>query len=111
MRRIGRDDADYPPGLRDLADAPAHRGALAAGLPQVAYLGTGIARTFPPEHAGLAAAIVAGGAMHTLAFARALGRPRFALDAPASGNRQALADGAVALPWDVAAGVCRIRAV
>jgi DNA processing protein len=138
-------------GLARGIDAAAHHAALAAGLPQVAYLGTGIARTFPPEHRALAEAIVAGGgalaselpddaeatdetlrlrdrlqaahasavvlvetglaggAMHTLAFARALGRPRFALDAAASGNRRALADGAVPIPWDVAAAARRIR--
>lgn len=139
-------------GLARGIDAAAHRAALAAGLAQVAYIGTGIARMFPPEHAELAAAIVssggalateldpeveasdwtlmrrdrlqaahaeavvlvesdaAGGAMHTLAFARACGRARFALVSDAPGNRQALADGATALPWDVAAAARRIRA-
>lgn len=48
-------------GLARGIDAAAHRGALEAGLPTVAYVGTGIARTYPPEHAELAEAIVAGG--------------------------------------------------
>jgi DNA processing protein len=131
-------------------DAAAHRGALAAGLPQVAYVGTGIARTYPPEHAELADAIVAGGgavaserlpdenvsrwaltqrdrlqaahaaavvliesdvgggAMHTLRFARQLGRPRFACISGASGNTAALADGAIPLGADVEAAALTI---
>jgi len=129
-------------GLARGIDAAAHRGALAAGLPQVAYVGTGIAQTYPPEHAALADAIVAaggglaserlpdepltrwslvardrlqaaharvvvlvesdieGGAMHTLRFARELGRPCFAADSEASGNCAALANGALPLPDD-----------
>jgi DNA processing protein len=129
-------------GLARGVDAAAHRGALAAGLHTVAYVGTGLARTYPPEHAELAEAIVdaggglasehpphdaasawslmrrdrlqaahaaavvlvvsndAGGAMHTLRYAKELGRARFALDTDASGNRAALADGAVSLRWD-----------
>lgn len=132
-------------GLARGVDAAAHRAALAAGLGQVAYVGTGLAETYPPEHAELAEEIVAhggalaserlpaacattwslrrrdrlqaghaaavvliesderGGAMHTLAYARDCGRPRFALDCAAGGNRHALAEGAFALPWDVAA--------
>jgi DNA processing protein len=137
-------------GLARGIDAAAHRGALAAGAPQVAYVGTGIARTYPPEHAGLAEEIVAGGgavasdrlpdegvtgwaltqrdrlqaaharavvlieseigggAMHTLRFARELGRVRFACDRAASGNRAALADGAIPLDDDIAAAVAAI---
>ena len=50
---------------------------------------------------------IAGGAMHTMRFAAALGRPRFAL-APRAGSRtdgnaRALGDGALPLPWDAAA--------
>jgi DNA processing protein len=41
-----------------------------------------------------------GGAMHTLRFARELGRPTFALEIDASGNAAALAAGASALPDD-----------
>ncbi len=137
-------------GLARGVDAAAHRGALAAGLPQVAYVGTGIARTYPPEHAALADEIVAGGgaiaserlpgdevtrwalrqrdrlqaahavavvlvesevsggAMYTLRFARELGRPRFACAAEATGNRAALAEGAVPLPVQIDAAVALI---
>jgi DNA processing protein len=45
-----------------------------------------------------------GGALHAMRFARELGRPRFALEPPGpgyGGNASALAEGAVALPWDV----------
>jgi DNA processing protein len=48
-------------GLALGIDAAAHRGALAAKLPTVAYVGTGIALTYPPEHEELAEAIVANG--------------------------------------------------
>jgi DNA processing protein len=45
-----------------------------------------------------------GGAMHAVRVARELGRPLFALEArngPSfSGNERAIAEGAVALPWD-----------
>jgi len=130
-------------GLALGIDAAAHRGALAAHLPTVAYVGTGIALTYPPEHAELAESIVAnggalasesaprdratpwslmrrdrlqaahaaavvlvvsaadGGAMHTMRFAQDLGRARFAVDTDASGNRSALENGAVALPWSI----------
>jgi DNA processing protein len=51
-------------GLARGIDAAAHRGALDAGIPTVAYVGTGLARTSPPEHAQLAEEIVAhGGAL------------------------------------------------
>jgi DNA processing protein len=42
-----------------------------------------------------------GGAMHTLRFARELGRPTFALEIDASGNAAALAAGASPLPCDL----------
>jgi DNA processing protein len=48
-------------GLARGIDAAAHRGALDASLATVAYVGTGLARTFPPEHAELAETIVARG--------------------------------------------------
>ncbi|MDB5042897.1 MAG: protecting protein DprA [Candidatus Eremiobacteraeota bacterium] len=140
-------------GLARGIDAAAHRGAIAAGVPTVAYVGTGIARTYPPEHAELAEAIVGadgalaaeraphdgvtrwslvrrdrlqaahaaatvlvvsdaeGGAMHTMQFARACGRPRFALETEASGNVAALREGAQRLPWDVEEAASRILAV
>jgi DNA processing protein len=54
-------------GLAPGIDAAAHRGALAAGTPTVAFVGYGFGRTDPPEHAELAKAIVdAGGAIATL---------------------------------------------
>lgn len=156
MQCVARDGAAYPPGLRDLPDAPdalTVRGALPLG--GIAIVG-GRDASSPachksPEHAALADAIVAaggalateldpdvealdwtlmrrdrlqaahampvvliesdaaGGARHTLAFARACGRPRFALVGEASGNARALADGAIALPWNVAAAARRIR--
>lgn len=141
-------------GLAHGIDAAAHRGALAAGLPTLAYVGTGIDGTYPPGHRELAAQIVAagggiaseqalgteadpetlrlrdrlqaahafgvvlvasepaGGAMHTLRFARELGRARFALiprDGRDDGNAAAIADGAIALPWDLATA-CRMAA-
>ena len=137
-------------GLALGIDAAAHRGALAAGLPTIAYVGYGFGRTYPSQHAELERAIVEnggavaterrphapvapwalvkrdrlqaahawavvmvaseidGGAMHTLRFARDLGRRRFALSPPLGaqgdpawgGNVRALAEGAVALPHD-----------
>jgi len=140
-----------PPIVSGLArgiDAAAHEGALSAGVPTYAYVGTGPGVTYPPEHRELeerivssggavlsellpdesvtrwslvrrdrlqaahAAAIVlvqsepAGGAMHALAAARSLDRPRFAFAPRAAGiftgNARAIADGAASLPWDLA---------
>lgn len=54
-------------GLAQGIDAAAHRGALAAGTPTVAFVGYGFGRTDPPEHVELEEAIVeAGGAVATL---------------------------------------------
>ncbi|MBV8333387.1 MAG: DNA-processing protein DprA [Candidatus Eremiobacteraeota bacterium] len=138
-------------GLANGIDTMAHRGALAAGMPTLAFVGYGFGCTDPPENEELERAIVehgggvatlreprtpvspdglierdrlqaqharavvlvctevGGGAMHTLRFARELGKPRFAvappddvrLDAAWGGNLQAIADGAIALPFDV----------
>ena len=44
-------------------DAAAHRGALEAGGPTVAVFGCGLDVCYPPEHSGLMAEIVAGGAI------------------------------------------------
>ncbi|BDE07340.1 hypothetical protein WPS_26160 [Vulcanimicrobium alpinum] len=149
-RAIGRPVVS---GLAHGVDAAAHRGALAAGVATIAYVGTGIARTFPPEHEALADAIVAGGgavaaeraphdpatrwslvrrdrlqaahadavvlvesdadggAMHTLRFAERSGRPRFALESDAGGNRAALAAGADRLPWDAQRAASHILSV
>ncbi len=138
-------------GLARGIDAAAHHGALAGGVPQIAYVGTGIARTYPPEHAALADEIVAGGgalaserlpdddvtrwaltqrdrlqaahaaavvlvesdaaggAMHTLRFAQELGRPRFACMRDVSGNRLALANGALPLSSNVSDAVQAIN--
>jgi len=138
-------------GLALGIDAAAHRGALVAGLPTIAYVGYGFGRTYPAQHGELERTIVAsggaiaterrpcapvapwalvkrdrlqaahawavimvasevdGGAMHTLRFARELGRPRFVLSPPPGaqgdpgwgGNVRALAEGAFALPHDL----------
>lgn len=139
-------------GLARGVDAAAHRAAVDARLPQVAYVATGLAHTYPPEHADLADAILAaggalaserlpaetisrwalirrdrlqaahaqavvlieseidGGAMHTMAFAKQCGRPRFAMDGDASGNRRAIADGASPLAWNCAGAAASITA-
>lgn len=48
-------------GLASGVDAAAHRGALAAGVATVAFVGYGFGCTYPPEHVELERAIVAGG--------------------------------------------------
>jgi DNA processing protein len=51
-------------GLALGIDAAAHRGALAGGVPTVAFVGYGFGRTYPPENAALEDAILsAGGAI------------------------------------------------
>jgi DNA processing protein len=119
-------------GLALGIDTMAHRGALAAGTPTVAFVGYGFGRTDPPENEELERAIIEhggavatlrerhepvspegliardklqaeharavvlvcsevdGGAMHTMQFARELGKPRFAVEPPA-GSAGALA--------------------
>jgi DNA processing protein len=48
-------------GLAAGIDAAAHHGALDAGAPTVAYVGTGLGVTYPPEHRALEDEIVARG--------------------------------------------------
>jgi len=146
-------------GLALGIDAAAHRGALAAGVPTVAFVGYGFGCTYPPEHAALEEEIVSGrgaiatllppgtpasdealverdrlqaehsravvlvcteiggGAMHTMQFARELGRLRFAVTPPAgaetlrewAGNLACIADGATPLPFDVGAAVVALK--
>lgn len=48
-------------GLAAGIDAAAHRGALEAGSPTLAYVGTGLGVTYPPEHHALEDAIAAEG--------------------------------------------------
>lgn len=50
-------------GLARGIDAAAHQGALDAGGRSLAVLGSGLAKLYPPEHVGLAKAIVADGAV------------------------------------------------
>lgn len=146
-------------GLAPGIDTAAHRGALAAGIPTVAFVAYGFGNTDPPENAELEREIVQhggaiatlrepnatategtkierdrlqaqharavilvcseidGGAMHTLHFARALGKPRYAVVPPENasgdlrwaGNRQAIDDGATLLPFDVSAALKLLR--
>jgi len=66
-RLASRMNAPVISGLAPGIDAAAHRGALAAGIPTVAFVGYGFGRTDPPEHEELERAIVAaGGAVATL---------------------------------------------
>ena len=52
-------------GLARGIDAAAHRGALEGPTPTVAVMATGLDRIYPPEHADLADAIAASGAIIT----------------------------------------------
>ncbi len=146
-------------GLAFGVDAAAHRGALAAGVPTVAFVGYGFGCTYPTEHAQLERQILraggaiatplppgapvsdealierdrlqaensravvlvctenGGGAMHTMEFARELGRPRFAVAPPSgaeslaewAGNVVCIAEGATPLPFDVSAALLLLR--
>jgi len=141
-------------GLAPGIDIAAHRGALAAGTPTVAFVGYGFGATDPPAFAELEVAIVNGGgavatllapgtpaseesriardrlqaeharavvlvcteidggAMHTMRFARELGRLRFAVQPPPNGepaqwagNFRCIDEGATPLPFQVGAAV------
>ena len=54
---------DVVSGLARGVDAAAHRGALRAGGRTVAVLGSGVDVVYPPEHASLAEAVAASGAL------------------------------------------------
>lgn len=56
-----RCEAPVISGLALGIDAAAHHGALDAGLPTIAYVGTGLGITYPPEHRALEDEIVARG--------------------------------------------------
>ncbi len=146
-------------GLAPGIDTAAHRGALATGIPTVAFVAYGFGNSDPPENAQLEREIVQrggaiatlrepkasvteeakierdrlqaqharavvvvcseidGGAMHTLRFAREFGKPRYAVVPPENagadprwaGNRQAIDDGATALPFDVERALTLLR--
>ena len=58
---LARAGAVVVSGLADGLDAEAHRAAVEAGTPTVAFLGTAIDKTFPAANAPLRSAIEAGG--------------------------------------------------
>ncbi len=63
-------------GLALGVDAAAHEGALAAGVPTLAYVGHGLGATYPPEHRDLEDRIVAaGGAILTESLPDVVVRP------------------------------------
>src|SRR6266550_2697861 len=72
--RLARDLSDagvvVVSGLARGVDAAAHRGALEGRTPTVAVMATGLDRIYPPEHAELAHAIAAAGAVITEAAQR-----------------------------------------
>ena len=116
---FGRTD---PPELRELEDAIVAAGGavatmLAPGTPATPQ--TRIARDrLQAERARMVVLVcseIAGGAMHTMRFARELGRPRFAVEPPAravdpawDGNRRCIAEGAAPLPFDAVAALTAI---
>lgn len=97
----------YPPAHRPLAQAVLGRGALVSEAPPPAK--PAAARLVARNRiiSGLADALIVvetdadGGAMHAARFAAAQGRPVYALDLPASGNRALLAGGARPLDPDL----------
>ena len=62
-RHLGKTGFCIVSGLAQGIDAAAHRGALAAGAPTVAFLGHGIDRVYPAANRELAREIAAGGAL------------------------------------------------
>jgi DNA processing protein len=64
-------------GLARGVDSAAHRGALAAGGTTIAVLGSGADVVYPPEHADLARAVAASGALVSELLPGTSPRPRF----------------------------------
>jgi DNA processing protein len=101
----------YPPEHRELEERIVAAGGaiLSEHLPDEEVKGRWLVRRDRLQ-AGHAAAVVLvqsdldGGAMHTIAAATKLGRPRYAFEpavaAAYAGNERAIREGAVALPWD-----------
>jgi len=104
--------ATYPPEHRELEEAIVRAGGaiLAERLPGEPVTRWALVRRDRLQAAHAAACIlveseVDGGAMHTLRFAAALSRPRFALeprpgDPLTQGNERAISHGASVLPWE-----------
>ncbi|MBV8727097.1 MAG: DNA-processing protein DprA [Candidatus Eremiobacteraeota bacterium] len=102
----------YPPCNRELANriVASGGGIASAEQPNEGVSPRALVRrdSFQAAHARAVVLVCSetnGGAMHTMHFAKGLRRTRFALlpkdECEYSGNRGALADGAVALPWNV----------
>lgn len=97
----------YPPANRALSEAVTARGVLVCEVsPDAPVSAPGlVARN--RLITGLSAAVIIvetginGGAMHAARFARDQGRPLYALDLPADGNRALLADGAESITPDL----------
>ncbi len=105
--------ATYPPEHRDLEDRIVDGGGaiLTESLPGEAVRPYALVRRDRLQAAHAAAIVLVasatdGGAMHALAAARKLDRPRYALeprdDSAYVGNGRAIAEGAAALSWDIA---------
>ena len=60
-RDLGRRGVSVISGLARGVDGAAHRGCVEAGGKTTAIMGSGLARIYPPEHAGLVEAIVESG--------------------------------------------------
>jgi len=112
--------ATYPPEHRDLEDRIVAAGGaiLSERLPDEPVAKWALAKRDRLQAAHADAVVLVqsdptGGAMHTMRFARELGRKRFALEPPRNsnvayaGNAHVLAEGAAVLPWD-ADEACRL---
>lgn len=62
-RALGERGVCVVSGLAQGVDGHAHEGALEAGAPTIAVVGTGLDRVYPPRHAALARRIAASGAI------------------------------------------------